>query len=247
MVHSETEAELGRREFVRAATLLSAGVGMSALAGCADDGNILTPAQDVIAGRKWIRFDSVDPNTGVFTSVDAYSDTIESVFSSDVEWNGHAVLNSGEIIPVNVAIDQDAANSISLVSLGNGLYRLEAGGIPQPPGAPYEIHITERTIPGTEVLVFTGYSLDPSTGKKVMFSITHDPLPLWVILAIMAAIIAAAAQPAGGSGCAGKGGAKSRRVRIGNGVSGGSLRALNSGGLTATCTTSCNHDQGGGG
>lgn len=246
MLSTEQNDDIGRRNFLRSAALVGAGAGVSLLTGgCSDEnGDLLTsPAQDVVAGRKWLRVDSMEPDTGVFTSVDGFSDTIENAFTADVEWTGHSVLPGGEIIQMNVSIEKSCANSLSLVPAGGGLYHLESAGVPQPPGTPYEIHLVERTIPGTDVLIITGYSYDPSTGKRVMFTVTHDPLPLWIILAIAAGVILGTAQPAHAPTCSPSNPPK-RRVRIGNGSS-TSPSQDSAGGLSATCTTSC-HNQGGG-
>ena len=251
MNRDQTGDELGRREFLRSAALLGTGVGVSALVGgCSDNGELL-PSQpnNLVIGRKWIRLDTIDSDSGVFTSLDGFSDTSEDVFSSDVELSGHAILASGDIVPVTTIVDKECANSLSLRPLGGGRYSLESNGVPQPPGAPYEVHLIERTIPGTSVIVLTGYLIDPSTGTRVTFNVTHDPI-VWVTVVIMIAGVLLLVKVAYGTGCSGRGGPKSIRVRVRNGGGGSNSVGVSlmsePSGITAECTTSCNHDQGAG-
>jgi hypothetical protein len=186
-------------------------------------------------------------------SLDGFSDTIENVFSSNVGLSGHAVLASGEIVPLTLTVEKDIANSISLNSLGGGLYRMEVGGAPHPFGAPYEIRLMERTIPGTSVIILAGYSVDPSTGNRVIFNVTHDPIP-WLDVVIGAGIVGLSPITVDGKKCNVKGGVSSVSVNVGGASPGGGganslavSATTGSSGLTATCTTKCNHDQGGGG
>lgn len=171
-------SELGRRDFIRSAALLGTGLGASALVGaCSDAGEqpLASPSSDVVVeGRMWVHTDSFDPALGIFTSLSSFSDTGEGPATSDVEMGGYSILPSGEIVPVTDTIDKDIANSYSMVSVGGGVYHIERGGIPQPEGAPYEIHLVEGAIPGTDIMVNTGYSLDPSTGNRVSFTVTRN-------------------------------------------------------------------------
>jgi hypothetical protein len=245
---------LDRRDFLRSAAFLGTTLGAGALAvACAEDGQPLSSSsEELVPGRKWVRIDSVDVQTGIFTSLDGYSDTSQNMFASDVDLAGHAVLPSGEIIPATVTVDQAAANALSLRSLGEGRYQIEVDGVAQPPGAPWEIHLVERTIPGTSVLSLTGYSDDPATGKRLVFTITHDPYIIVIVLGI-AILMWVTAKPAYGTGCSGQGGAKSIKAKVGKSSGGGGNNSVGSrsisGGsaITAECTTECNHDQGGGG
>jgi hypothetical protein len=254
MEHADIQNELGRREFIRSAAVLGTTLGAGVLSvGCADDGQPLAShSQDLVPGRKWVRIDSVDVETGIFTSVDGYSDSSQNIFASDVDLAGHAVLTSGEIVPATVMVEQDVANALSLRSLGGGRYQLELDGVAQPPEAPWEIHLVERTIPGTDVLSLTGYADDPATGKRLVFTITHDPYIIVIVLGI-AILIWVTAKPAYGNGCSAKGGAKSVNAKVRRSSSGGGGNSIGSrstsGGspLTVECVTTCNHDQGGGG
>lgn len=255
MNRNAAEDQLGRREFVRHAALLGAGIGMSGLVGgCSDNGELLPgEPSNVVTGRKWIRFDSVDTQTGVLTSLDGFSDSPDAVFSSDVQMNGHAVLTTGEIVPVTTTVEKDCANSLSMRSLGGGRYHIESDGVPQPPGAPFEVYLVERTIPGTSVIVLTGYLLDPGSGKRVLLNITHDPIWIWIAVGTAIIWILIDAKPAYGSGCNNRGGPKSIHVNVRKRSSGGSgsnsvEASLMSepAGITGECTTNCNHDQGGG-
>jgi hypothetical protein len=253
-MNPQDSSSIERRDFLRTATILGVGGVSTVLGGCSDGSELPTnPAHDLIPGRKWIRVDSTDLETGIFMSLDGFSDTVESVFSADVEWNGHSVLPSGEIIPLHVSAEKDCANSVSLHELGNGFYELRIDGIPYPPGAPEEIRMIERTIPGTEVIIYSGYSVDLSTGNRVVFTVTHDPLPIIIRIALMLASMGLRAQRLGdGTLCAGKGGPKSRQIKIKKKSSiapSASNFALNTtaGELDITCTTNCNHDQGSGG
>lgn len=252
MAAEETGNDLGRRDFLRSAALLGAGAGMSTLAsGCSPDSGLpMSPAQAVVAGRKWVRIDSVDIDTGIFTSIDGYSDNSENIFASDVDLAGHAVLPTGEIVPTTVAVDRELANSLSLRSLGDGRYHVEVGGVAQPPGAPWDVHLVERTIPGTDVLSLTGYADDPATGKRMLFTITHDPYIIVIVLGIVI-VLWVTAKPAYGSGCTGRGGAKSMHATLkgssGSQPSAGARSTSGASAISAECTTDCHHDQGGGG
>lgn len=178
MNRSDRDNALDRREFLRSATLLGAGAGVSVLAGaCSDD----SPTR---AGRKWIRLDATDVTSGVLMSLDGFSDMSEGPLTSDVEMIGHIVLPSGDILPLTTRIDKDFGNSLSMESLGGDAYRLEAAGIPQPLAGAFEIHLVERTIPGTNVIILTGYSVNPVTARRVNFTITHDPWRLVVVVAV---------------------------------------------------------------
>lgn len=172
----EENSQVGRRDFIRSATILGTGVGVSALVGaCSDSGEPLTsPSQSLVSGRIWVHVDSFDVNTGTYTSIDSYSDTTGSEIGSDVPWTGRTISASGEILPYSRTVDENDASSLSLVSVSDGHYRMQKGGVPQPPAAPYDIYLTESSISGTDVIVVLGYLIDPGTENRVTFTIISN-------------------------------------------------------------------------
>lgn len=188
MDYEDMRSALARREFIAASAVLGGSVGITVLLGaCSDRGEPLASSSStLITGRKWVQAQAFELQTGVFSSIDGYSDNPDAAFTSDPEFNGHAIYPSGEIVPLKKTADKDIANTLALQPQGNGLYYLEAGGVVQPPGGlPYEIRLLERTIPGTSVDVVTGYSYDPATGNRVLFSVSHDPIWVWVLVAVV--------------------------------------------------------------
>ena len=187
---------IGRRNFITTTTLLGGGAGMALLEACSERPDPLSLT--LIQGRKWVQAVAFDSHTGVFTSLDGFTDNPESFLDSDVEFSGYAVHTSGEIVSVTEVVDKDTAGLWSLSAQGGDLYHLKVDGVVQPPGGPaYEVHLVERVIPGTAVTVFTGYSYDPTTSRRVLLGVSHDPiLPVViVVLVILAFPLIANAPP----------------------------------------------------
>jgi hypothetical protein len=233
MMPSDSERELGRRGFLRSMALMGTGAGVTALMGACSDGTDVTGSirTDVENGTKWVRVDAFDADSGEFFAYEGIAEDPESALTSDFELSGYSVSSSGQIDSLTLVVEKDSANALSLVSAGSNLYHIEAGGVPQPPGAPYEIHFVERTVTGTNVIVLTGYSIDPTTDKRVTFSITHDPLPILIVAAIAAAIAALGGGAALRTACGDRGGKF--------------VVKLTGSGFTVSIV--CNHAQGGGG
>jgi hypothetical protein len=191
---NEMDAEVGRRDFIRSAALLGGGVGTSALllGACSEAaGPLANSSHDLITGRKWVQSTVFDPETGEFTSLEGFTDTPENVLGSDAEFSGYTIKLSGEIVSVVKSVDRHRAGTWTLHPLGGDLYQLKIGGVVQPSGGPpYQIHLVERMIPGTDVTVITGYSYDPDTGKRVCFNVSHDPIWFYVIVVLVILVFA---------------------------------------------------------
>jgi hypothetical protein len=206
-----------RRSFVRDGALVGLGLGTIGVASrCGDPptdgGTSAGPAPDGAlagaAGPKWLVVDASLPRHGTSVSLDAHFDASlpPGSYASDIKLCGAAVFPGGRIFggtpaPVSaikslapaesycVKLGKSYANALALVSRGGESYHVTAGGDPQPLGAPWDIRLRERIVPGTAVRRLTGWALDPSTGLYVHFTITHDPAPI-VVIGIVAGIVA---------------------------------------------------------
>lgn len=170
MERNNMDIELRRRDFVRSAALLGTGIGVSALVSACSD-PVGSPPPSAVNGRNWIQANWIDAATGVFTSAACSFDSAE--LNADAELSGYEIHPSGEITPHSSTLFVDN-EQLSLQSLGNGHYQLVADGIPQPPGAPFEIYLIERNISDTTVGILTGYSLDPNTDNRVRFALISN-------------------------------------------------------------------------
>jgi hypothetical protein len=56
-------------------------------------------------------------------------------------------------------------------------------------GAPHQVTLFERVVPGTSVVRLTGQIFDPKSNNRVNFTVTHDPAPI-VVIAIVAGFAA---------------------------------------------------------
>jgi hypothetical protein len=164
---SDSRNPLARRDFLRSATVIGAGAGLTGLmAACSDSNPVeVDRVSNGLAGAGWLRVDSVDTSTGLFLSLDALEPPDST---SDYEYHGYVVTPEGDRFPLSVTMNRSYADSGELTWVRDDLYSLEADDDEQPA----EVRLIERTIPGSNVVVVTGQVFDSVEMARVSFSTT---------------------------------------------------------------------------
>jgi hypothetical protein len=204
------ELSRDRRSFLRDGALAGLGLGVLGVANSCGDassgenrivGPAPNPALASALSSKYILVDSNLQRNGTTVSLDSNFDASLSPgsFTTDLSFCGAVQFPSGRIFGGSAAhtpgenfcvkLGKDYANALALISKGNGNYQIEAGGDPQPLGAPWGIKLRERVAPGTAVTRLTGQAYDRGTGRLVYFTVSHDPAPI-VVAGIVAGIVA---------------------------------------------------------
>lgn len=149
-----------------------------------------TADQTASSCPKFLVVDAIEPATGVQISLDAdLTRDGKLPERRDAQLTGNLRLPSGDVTPILVAIPSKYAHAIRLVrtSDGSDAYKIMAEGIPEATSSAFEITLTERQVPGTDVTRVEGQLYDPATKRRLNFTITHDPVPIVVVIGVVAA------------------------------------------------------------